>query len=702
MRKIQALILILGLLFLLVTSFSYAQIHKVKVSELKEKVTDESPLIRKISKYQSSRITNPIFTNSPGTVVGSTWYEYQHNGTMSRMILLDPSEGVHFNWMNGLEDNPEFNRYVDYNYLDSTGTWLGAVHVTPYRAGGGFTGIAGILPDGREVLCFHQKDAKWPPEPWWVPWWSTLGIEKSVGGAGDFYRYDIPDSIPNADHRVVWPRAAIDSLNHIHVVMRAYHEPLVIDPFGYTRCYIDDTTLVCEAPGIDTLRILPDTLMNFPEAKLVAIFDSSVTISHTVITSPVSKKVAIIYTKYTSTGNSVVSNDVYYIESTNCGQDWIDAGGFETIEKHNITNYTSDDTIRAYHDVAGVYDYDDNLHILWNTHGYWEAQDSVTTDACFLWHWSQATGITLIADGWKPSRPGENNRTISKMSIGVNPANEYLYTIWTQFDISDTASCRTPFAPNDTFPGLSNGEIYASASSDGGVTWDVPRNLTNTHTPGCQAGECESDHWSSLAEVVNDTLHIQYINDKDAGGAIHTDPYDTTYEGEFTYNPVLYMKVPAWTPEVFPVRANFSGSPRSGYPPLSVQFSDSSIGDPIPTSWHWDFGDGNTDTVQNPMHTYYDAGYFDVKLVAASEADTDSVVRKDYINVYICGDVNGDGGIDLVDPIYLANYILKGGPAPASEWASDVNCDTDIDLVDAIIIAKYCMGIPGFVLNCCP
>lgn len=68
----------------------------------------------------------------------------------------------------------------------------------------------------------------------------------------------------------------------------------------------------------------------------------------------------------------------------------------------------------------------------------------------------------------------------------------------------------------------------------------------------------------------------------------------------------------------------------------------------------------------------------------------------------ICGDVNGDGAINLSDPRYLANYKLKGGPAPASEWASDVNCDSNLDLGDVMIIAKYYLGKPGFTLNCCP
>jgi len=44
---------------------------------------------------------------------------------------------------------------------------------------------------------------------------------------------------------------------------------------------------------------------------------------------------------------------------------------------------------------------------------------------------------------------------------------------------------------------------------------------------------------------------------------------------------------------------------------LSVDFFDNSIG---ATSWLWDFGDGNTSTLQNPNHVYASSDTYDVKL----------------------------------------------------------------------------------------
>jgi PKD repeat protein len=52
-----------------------------------------------------------------------------------------------------------------------------------------------------------------------------------------------------------------------------------------------------------------------------------------------------------------------------------------------------------------------------------------------------------------------------------------------------------------------------------------------------------------------------------------------------------------------PPVANFTGTPLKGCSPLIVNFTDTSTN--TPTSWLWDFGDGNTSTEQNPQHTFY-------------------------------------------------------------------------------------------------
>ena len=56
---------------------------------------------------------------------------------------------------------------------------------------------------------------------------------------------------------------------------------------------------------------------------------------------------------------------------------------------------------------------------------------------------------------------------------------------------------------------------------------------------------------------------------------------------------------------------------------------------------------------------------------------------------YICGDVNGDGKIELSDVIYLAIYLLKGGPSPVPLEAGNIDCVGGINVADVIYLANY-------------
>jgi len=71
---------------------------------------------------------------------------------------------------------------------------------------------------------------------------------------------------------------------------------------------------------------------------------------------------------------------------------------------------------------------------------------------------------------------------------------------------------------------------------------------------------------------------------------------------------------------------------RPALAPLTVQFTDLSAGSP--TSWLWDFGDGNTSTAQNPQHTYSSAGTYTVNLTATNEYGSTPATKLDYITVY--------------------------------------------------------------------
>jgi PKD repeat protein len=76
---------------------------------------------------------------------------------------------------------------------------------------------------------------------------------------------------------------------------------------------------------------------------------------------------------------------------------------------------------------------------------------------------------------------------------------------------------------------------------------------------------------------------------------------------------------------------DFIASPRWGNAPLSVAFTDKSTGDP--TEWSWDFGDGETSTVQNPVHVYAQPGLYDVSMTVWNKYSMGLVSKSNYINV---------------------------------------------------------------------
>jgi PKD repeat protein len=62
--------------------------------------------------------------------------------------------------------------------------------------------------------------------------------------------------------------------------------------------------------------------------------------------------------------------------------------------------------------------------------------------------------------------------------------------------------------------------------------------------------------------------------------------------------------------------SNFSFEYDQSCLPVTVSFQDESLN---ATAWQWDFGDGNTSTLQNPTHTFYEFPEKEVKLIVENE-----------------------------------------------------------------------------------
>jgi gliding motility-associated-like protein len=81
-------------------------------------------------------------------------------------------------------------------------------------------------------------------------------------------------------------------------------------------------------------------------------------------------------------------------------------------------------------------------------------------------------------------------------------------------------------------------------------------------------------------------------------------------------------------------RADFRSADTVGCAPHLAAFSDLSGGDYPVVSWLWDFGDGNTSTLRNPIHNYEQDGVYSVSLVVFDQNGcSDTLLRPNYIRL---------------------------------------------------------------------
>jgi hypothetical protein len=140
-----------------------------------------------------------------------------------------------------------------------------------------------------------------------------------------------------------------------------------------------------------------------------------------------------------------------------------------------------------------------------------------------------------------------------------------------------------------------------------------------------------------------------------------------------------------------PTVAAFEATPLYGLTPLMVWFADRSTG--IINNWSWDFGDGTSSSVRNPVHVYSAPGLYSVSLNVSGTGGSDTEAIPEYIKVDNSGaDLNNDNKVDLEDAV-IALQIVAGLPT-ASEVSldNDVNGDNKFGLAEAVYILRCLSG----------
>ncbi len=486
------------------------------------------------------RPTSQHLDDYVGTIdtAGTTWYDYQHNGTAGKMISADDFGMVSVVWMNGLnaQQNP---RYVYYNVWDPVTsdfmyTNIGIRIDASTRAGY----ISQVTsPDGFCFPAFHQQ---------------TTGDNAHATSAIDYCAYCEAFTVVEpawcfdggTDLELIWPKIDMDINGVLHMV--SCENPASGAAGDPQRIYYSRGVPEFDQDGFG-LDILWDelTCSGFNEVEYVMVIAPDVACSrHT-------ERVAIAWCHSMDdlADASQINNEIYMMVSEDGGLNW---GDFI-----NVTQWTpwdpvcldeggdpyecDRDTFRVYTDCSILMDEDDYIHVAFTTPAFfWYVDNGGVIDSgwysystnSMIWHWNEQTHYSsLVANGWQPAyEPGAWQRTTQRPSLAVDPSTNYLYCSYQKYDtLAYSESSGIPLA-----------DAWVSMSTNNGCSWSLGTNVTNTTPPMeiVPSGESLHERDITVAKLVTGGyLHMEYVLDKDAGGV----PQE---EGLATLNPVIYQRIP--------------------------------------------------------------------------------------------------------------------------------------------------------------
>ena len=141
----------------------------------------------------------------------------------------------------------------------------------------------------------------------------------------------------------------------------------------------------------------------------------------------------------------------------------------------------------------------------------------------------------------------------------------------------------------------------------------------------------------------------------------------------------------SWVDPSSPPISNFSTSGTSTCSGL-VNFYDQTSNSP--NNWLWNFGDGNTSTLQNPIHSYSSSGNFTVELITSNSFGNDTITYSNLIQVNLtntppiapsCTPTTGIAGSTGNYGITEFNFgNLSNVSGSSTEGYSDFTCDSSL------------------------
>jgi hypothetical protein len=477
--------------------------------------------------------------------VATSRYDFQHNGSMSKMIAVSADGVAHIAFMGGTNTS-DLRRVLAVCVTPDT-TIYGPLDTVNYRTGYVTVAVTSENPDNG--MAANSTVCAWHGAPV-----SDLVSVFAVDFGGCWMAFN---TLNGTRDECIWPHVALDYQDRGHVVSS------------------DSST------GADEDKVYYNSTDNGMEwnGEFVTVTTNSNVVSAIPVAAKSSPGAAVVFMEDAACVGEAQSeatiwhHDVLYYETRDPDNDL-----FLPIAEGNpvnVSNFNCPDSgfpfkygVFAFADLEGIYDKAEEpvLHLAFTTpvllpDSICMLENDLDSDSTFfyydddpklwasnfsaIWHYDTSTEEFSRIAGWLSSsaeddrmpNPGVFRTSIDRPSLALDQENGYLYCIWNQYSIDDI---RDSWSDGMEMP---NGEIYAACSADNGSTWGPRVNLTNTESNGCDVGECLSETFATVSEFVFDGhLHISYMLDLHAGAVTYIPGGNPI--GEYTDNPIIYMQVP--------------------------------------------------------------------------------------------------------------------------------------------------------------
>jgi Zn-dependent metalloprotease len=181
------------------------------------------------------------------------------------------------------------------------------------------------------------------------------------------------------------------------------------------------------------------------------------------------------------------------------------------------------------------------------------------------------------------------------------------------------------------YPNLSDASITIHAAGASSILL----NITEFAIEAGSGSTCDFDYIAfydgatASSPLINNTY---YCNTTGNPGQISsTGEYIT-----IVFHSDQYLNLEGFTIAYYCRGANFPPTPRIAANKVYscdglIAFIDSSLNNP--TAWSWDFGDGTTSTLQNPVHQYAANGNYTIRLTASNQYGAQSLLKTKYVTI---------------------------------------------------------------------